>query len=350
MLMHFIRRMAVWGAILILPFLLAGLALSLGFSRSIGDPQPLKDTLKESGVYGSAVDTLLEVTDNPNKQGEGIAVDNPIVREALKKAFPPQLLQSSTENFIDGTHAWLEGETTTPQFRIDLTEAKETLVSEIAAGAQVRAASLPPCPRGQTQFDDPLNATCLPRGASPALAAERIRAELTGPDAKILQNPVITPDTIKNNQGQSAFSSDSGAPENYQRLKKTPLVFGILAALALLAIIFLSDNRAKGLKRAGITLLIVGALTVLGAWGSGRIFTEALLPNMKLQSPALESNVRTILADLSTHVSRNFMTIGGVYAALGAAAIASSVYLGRRTGLASVSATKKGSPAAAKRK
>lgn len=333
MLMLFLRKATVWLAVLVLPLLLFALATNLALLRSAGSPDPIKDILRDSGIYDSAIDAVLEATDNPNDNGQpgGIRADNPVVREAAKKAFTPQLVQSSTENFIDGYYKWLEGKTSTPQFRIDLTSAKTTFVNEIAVGAQAKAASLPACPKGLTSFEDPFAATCLPRGVSPTVAGDKIRQELADGEEKFLKNPVITADTLKSKDNKPAFSDSSPLPENYQRLKKIPALLSVLALVAISTVIFLSESRQKGLMKVGVTLLVVGTTLLFFAWLASRVVNEVAIPKIKFDNATVQGKVRTLVSDVSETVGRNFMIAGGTYAALGAAATSGAIYLGRKS-------------------
>lgn len=331
--MMFLRKSLVWLAVSALPLLLFGLATNLALVRSAGSPEPIKKILKESKIYDSALDAVLEATDNPNVDGQagGIRSDNPIVVAAAKKAFPPQLVQSSAENFINGLYGWLEGSTQTPQFRIDLTAAKATFVNEVAAGAEARAAGLPACPRGQTNFEDAFSATCLPRGVSPAAAGDKIRQELAGGEEKFLKDPVITADTLKSKDGKPAFSSTSALPENYQRIKKVPIILAGLALISLLVVIFLSESRQKGLKRAGITLLVVGIVLLVFAWAANSVVNKAAIPKINIENSALQARVKALVKDVSATVSKNFMLSGGTYALLGAAGIGGAWYIGKNS-------------------
>lgn len=328
--MHVLRKIAVWLAVAFLPLLLIMFATNYAILHSVGSAIEVKKVIKDSKLYDSAIDILLKETDNPNQTGQGgIRSDNPVVKDALQKAFPPKLIQSSTENYIDGVYSWLDGKTETPQFRIDLTEAKNTFVNEVAAGAQARAASLPACPRGQIEFSDPFAATCLPQGVSPAVAADKIRQDLAGGQENFLKNPVITADTFKNKNNQPVFSESSPLSENYQRLKKTQVILPVLAILALATIIFLSDSHRKGLKRAGITLLVVG-ITMLGCvWLSSWTINSQVIPKISIENSVLQSKVRTLVKDTSKTIGNNYYLFGGVYTGIGTLALCGALFINR---------------------
>lgn len=332
--MHFLRRSLVWLAILLLPLILVALASSFALVRSFGSPEPIKASLQETGIYGSAVDTFLSATDNPNEESQDtLSVDNPVVREAFKRAFPPQLVQDSSEKFIDSVFAWLEGETVLPDFRIDLRQAKATFVERVAAGAEARAAKLPVCSDGQTTFQDPFRATCLPPGVPASAAGDEIRRELAGGEEQFLKDPILTAGSIKSEDGEPAFSNSS-LPETYQTLKDVPLILALAALVLLLAVVFLSDSRRQGLKRAGVVLLVVGVIIIIFSWLTTRVVNNQLAPNLiKLEnSAALEEKLQALVKNVSERTGKNSMLAGAVYAGLGALAIGTKMYWDRRYG------------------
>jgi hypothetical protein len=86
-----------------------------------GNPKPLKTSLSDSKVYDTLVENALKSMESPNKpkegQGDGISLAQPEVKQAVKQAFTPALLQSSTEQIIDGVYRWLDSKSTEPDFR-----------------------------------------------------------------------------------------------------------------------------------------------------------------------------------------------------------------------------------------
>lgn len=329
--MPILKRILLALLLPLLPLLLFLLALNFAVLGVAGDPEPVKKILKESGIYTSAVDTFLDSTNNPNEDSSGeISPDNPVVQAAFKKAFPPQLIEDSTENFIDSTYRWLKGETALPEFRIDLTQAKATFIDEVAAGAQARAASLPACPRGQTDFGDPFSAACLPRGVSPALAADKVRAELAN-NKDFLSDPVLTASTFKSgeNPEQSAFAGSS-LPDVYQNLNNGKILLIVLALLVITGIVFLSPSLSQGIRRVGIILLIVGIGILIAVFITNKAATDAL-PNIlaKSENPALTDKLQSLVRDIAQNSNKIFSIFGWVYAGLGAVAVGGSLYIKR---------------------
>lgn len=327
--MHILRKSVLWLTILLLPLMLFSLAGSFAISRSFGGPEPVKDILADSGLYGSAVDTFLEATDNPTvEERDSLSVDNPIVRQAFQKAFPEEFVQSSAENFIDGTFAWLEGEAAEPNFRIDLREAKATFISEVAAGAEARAESLPACRTGQANASSPLSLTCLPQGVSPEEVGEQIKRDLAREE--FLKDPVITAGSIKSADGQSVFANQN-LPNIYQKLSGVPLGLALLTLAALLAVVFLSQNHWQGLKKAGIVLLVVGLTILLFSWVAVKAVDSVASSNaLQFENTALSERIQALVRDIASKTSKSSMLAGGVYAGLGALAIGTKMFWERR--------------------
>lgn len=315
----------------LLPLLLFLLALDFAVLRVAGDPQPIKEHVKESGIYDSAIDTLLKTASSPDqKTSTEISPDNPIVREAFKKAFPPGLIEAQTENFIDSIYRWLKGDTTVPDFRLDLTQAKAVFVEEVAASAENRAANLPVCPRGQIEFSDPFSATCLPRGASPSLAAEKIRSEL-GNNESFLSDPVLTADSFKSgkNPEKSVFAGSS-LPGVYQNLKQGRTLLIALTLLVIAGVIFLSPSLRLGARRVGTGLLLVGAGVLIAVFITNKVFTEAL-PDIlaKSENPVLNGKLEILIENLVRNTNKVFSAFGWAYTALGVGIVAGTIFIQR---------------------
>lgn len=329
MLMFILKRILRALLLSLLPLILFLLALDFAVLRVAGNPEPVKETLKESGLYTSAIDTFLVSTDNPNKDTSGdISTDNPVVQAAFKKAFPPELIESSTENFIDSIYKWMRGDTAIPDFRIDLTQAKTTFVEEVAAGAETRAANLPACPRGQIEFNDPFSATCLPRGASPSLAAEKIRSEL-GNNESFLSNPVLTASSIKSSESpEKSVFTDSNLPSVYQGLQNGRLVLLILALLAVTGVVLLSNSLRAGIRHAGIVLLVVGVGILIASFISNKAVTEAL-PDLlaRSENAALADKLQSLMANIVRDTNRTFSAFGWAYTITGTGAILGSLFV-----------------------
>ena len=163
------------------------------------------------------------------------------------------------------------GQDPTPQFTIDLTGSKQKLAQQVGAAAQDRVAGLQACSAAQlaqlqaTLTTDPLTIPCL----LPDLSAQTAGTQVTKQIAEskdFLNNPVITANSINpngNNQGQPYYQKLRHLPKLYRLNQKLPLILGVLAILSILAILFLSLTRRRGLRWIGAALLASGIVLIL---------------------------------------------------------------------------------------
>ncbi len=261
--MSFARRGLVWLSTSIFTVLLF-LTIVATAVAVIVTPDNFKGWLKDSGAYTNFVDAAFKSLPHDTSKGEGDDIlAQPGVQVAAKNAFPPELLQRSAENFIDGTFIWLEGKNPKPTFAIDLSGAKQAFATGIGNYALRRYTALPLCTPGQVlATDDILSVPCRVQGVdiTPAIN-QKVQEIATGKE--LLEKPVITPETLESNSGQTSqkpfYETMSELPKAYQLSKVLPYILGGLAVLSAVVIIFASTTKRSGLKRTAVPL-IVGAV------------------------------------------------------------------------------------------
>jgi multisubunit Na+/H+ antiporter MnhC subunit len=226
---------------------------------------------------------------NQNDQSGTVSLSDSVVQQAAKSAFPPALVQQDVNTFLDSNYAWLQGKTSSPNFVINLTAAKQSFAQQVGQYVQVYTASLPVCTPAQLIADqgvDPLAASCRPATLTPEIAGTAATQQLAG-SSNFLSNPVITASSINpqaNGAGNSSANTTNttnetdtkGTPQNqpyYQKLSrlpglyrlatKLPLLLGGAAILSTLGIIFIAPRKRKGLRRVGLVLLETGIILVL---------------------------------------------------------------------------------------
>jgi hypothetical protein len=276
--MLMLRKFLVFLAASLLTFLLFATALSTAIILTF-TPANLKTWLKDSNVYNTAVDTVLtqNKTLNTNDSSGGISLQDPVIQGAIKKTFSPVLLQSSTENIIDGTNQWLTGKVALPNFSVDLSAAKTSLAQQLGGYAQQKYVSLPPCtavtplPTNDTILD----ATCKPAGYNPAPQIQQLVSNVaTSKD--FLKDPLITANTLTTNnssgQPESVFTKARRVPKAYQWARRSPIIFGILSIVIVIMIVFMSVSKRYGLRRVGISAFSVGILLLLAMWSASEGF------------------------------------------------------------------------------
>ncbi len=270
--MDVIKKSALGLSASILFILLFVFGLVFGLHRMFSGPETIKSALKDSGVYQSVVgDALKQAQQEQQAKGDNVdqvPVDRPEVQNIIKSAVSPELLQSQTEKVIDSVYAWMQGKTPKLQFAVQLTGVKANLANGVEQYAKEHLATLPVCgPGAQFSGDvDPFNATCLPPGANVnQLAAEAKNQILSG---DFLQDPNISQDTLKTENGKTLEQQLHVLPDAYKRANQAVYVIGALALLFSAAVVFLSANWRSGLKKLSIIFIVVGAISAFISWVS----------------------------------------------------------------------------------
>ncbi len=329
MLMNFLRKTALVIITPIFTFLLFAAAFDMGILRVVSQPNNVKQVLSDSGVYNSAVNSLLDQAKQETSNNGSLDLTNPTIKSAANATITPQYLQQNTDSAIDAVYAWLNGKTPQPQFSIDVSSLKDKFAAAASQAAEQRATTLPACTdaaSASAAVNDPVAATCLPPGVTPAAVGSEVQGNLLGGQG-FLDNATIDASTIKGkNSNHSIFASQlKDAPKQYQRIKKTPIILSLLALLSAVAIVFLSSSRRKGLRHVGILLVIIGIFMLVLAWGMNEAVTKEV-PKIKLNNAVAQTDVRKVIVDLEQKIDQNYWIFGAVYTVLGALAIAAAIF------------------------
>lgn len=335
--MQFVKKLTRGLLSSLLKFLLFTLAIVASILMVFGSPTQLKNTIKQSGIYGSIVDNALDTAnqksqENPDNNGGGIPFDRPEVRAAVKTALSPQFLQSSTEQVLDSIYRWLDNKTPTPDFRIDLTGPKQALANSLGDYAVTRAQSLPVCTVQQLRQlqqsgvnpnkVEPFDATCLPRGFNAASLKQQVVDKVAN-NGDLLKDPVISVDTLKkNDQGQDPFQKLAKVPKIFHLIKLAPYVLGAVAILSGTGLIFLYDERRRGLRNISITLLGTGLFLLIGAWLETFLIKKANGPTgplgKQLASNSFQGPISKMVTSLSSALANKMYIFCAVFIVIGA--------------------------------
>lgn len=266
--MQYIRKTALSLAVSLLFTVLLLFGITLGLQRVFGTPDALKHALKDSGFYQNVVGNALDQSQKQETAGEGdkIPVDQPEVRNIIKDAASPELLQTQLEQALDSVYLWMQGKTSTLAFTIDAGDIKARLADGIEQYATQHLASLPVCPSTTLPIGDidPFNATCLPQGVSANQAAAEAKNQVL--NGEFLKNTTVSADTIKTDGGNTLEQQLSAVPVVYQAINWAAYGAGLLSALLAVAVVFLSQNWRSGLKKLSITFISIGVISALLGW------------------------------------------------------------------------------------
>jgi hypothetical protein len=281
--MVFMRKFGVFLLAVILFFSLLGLAFSTSSNIAFTHPEKIKSWLNQSNLYGNFVANAIqeaEKTAGGNQAGVTLLSDT-AVQQIAHSTFSAQLLKKDVNSFVDSNYAWLEGNNNKPDFRIDLSSAKQTFAERVGEYVQTYLTSLPVCTDAQlSQIDpqtaDPLTLTCRPAAIDPATEAAQVTETIANSGA-FLGDPIITASNINpkgDNQTQPYYQSLSGLPKVYQFGTKLPLIAGLIALAAAVGVIFITKRHRNGVRSVGIVLSLAGLVLVTTKFASDQVFNQ----------------------------------------------------------------------------
>lgn len=269
--MIWVRKGVVLLLSLILLIALLGTALSISFNQTPGNPKKVETYLAQSNIYDHFVAYVADQASKSagdNQSAGTVSLNDTAVQAAAKTSFPSQLIQQGVNAFINANYAWLDGKTSVPKFKMDLSAQKEDFAKKVGQYVKTYAASLPLCTTvqaAQQQISkDPLSATCRPKSSSPSQIGAQVTQRLST-TSDFLSNPVITASSVNpkgNRQSRPYYTKLSKLPKAYRIAKKLPYVFGVVAVLSTLGVIFITLTRRRGVRRVGEVLVIAGVLLI----------------------------------------------------------------------------------------
>lgn len=266
--MNFLKKVLYQLTGALFKLLLVLVPIIFAVSVVFGSPKHVETALKESRVYDQIVGVIIdnsktETTDATTKD----VLAQPEIQATAEKAFNPTVLQGASESFIQGIYGWLQGKTTEPQFTIDLTAPKATLIQGVTDYAKKRADSLPVCTLQQLRLLNPnmdlLSLPCRPPGTNTQQVADQFSKQFQD-GADFLDNPVITNDTLtKNNNGESIGDKLSSLPKAYKATQTGKWVLFALTMFLGALLVFGRRNKQAGAKHVAWAMIGVATFLII---------------------------------------------------------------------------------------
>ena len=269
-LMIWLRRGVVLVLSLLLLFcLLAGVA-AIGLNNNFAKPDKLEAWLAESKIYDNLIAARLgqsQKSGATSSTSSSVSPSSPQVKQAAEQAFTPQLLRTSVNTILDSNYAWLSGKAATPSFQVNLSSANQAYAKQVGQTVETRLAGLAVCTPTQLAKipvpADPLTVICRPASLDPKTEGARVAKELVS-SGSIIKNPVITANNLGqeagDSQNQPYYQALSQLPKVYKLMVNAPWVFGAMALLTTLGIIFIAPTRRRGARRIGVVLALAGLI------------------------------------------------------------------------------------------
>lgn len=283
--MIWVRKGFVHFLSLLLLVSLIGGAFAVSADINLTHPAKLEAWLGQSGFYSGVVTKALNDAQQSASDNSGagrVSLGDPTVQKAVRSVFSPQLLKQYSSTFLNSNYAWLEGKASSPDFKIDLTAPKQQLAQQVGRQVAARVASLPACSAAQlsqlqaTLNTDPLSIPCQLPSLSPQAAGTQAAAQIIG-SSNFLNNPIVTANALNPNgskQGQPYYQRLSSAPKLYRLGQKLPWIFGGVALVGIIGIIFVAPRKRRGVRRVGIVLLEAGAVLVASKFIADAVFNH----------------------------------------------------------------------------
>jgi hypothetical protein len=299
-----------------------GLATVTSVNSVFGKPEPLKQALQEGGVYPAIADAVVEEVALGSTKQTGVQLNSQLAQTAAKQVITPDLVKTNVEKIIDGTYAWLDGTTPTPDFRVTTASIQDQVAANVSNVAVRHVQSLPPCTPAQLQqIDlnnlDPFSIKCEPQGLDFAALKRRFRAEVAaGQTPGAVQDKAITAADLTNDQGQNVFAAAEQVPTAFQRGQQLPWAFVAGALLSGAGVVFLRPDRRRGLKTVSITLLVTGLFLLVASLLSSGVL-NMVKPDLQTESVAVQNASVTVIKTLNSALVGVLLLFAGVYIALG---------------------------------
>jgi hypothetical protein len=280
------RKVGVFLFSVILFISLLGFALSVSSTMAVTHPQKVKAWLNQSNVYGAfvtdAINQAKQSAGDDSSSSSSISLNDAAVQQIAHSTFSSQALQGDVDTFVNSNYDWLKGKSDTPNFKVDLTSAKQTFADKVGDYVQTYLTNLPVCTDAQlaeinTQDTNPLDLTCRPAGVLPSTIAAQVSQDISSSSA-FLSNPVITATNLDpkgDTETTPYYQNLSGLPKVYQFGIKLPLIAGVIALASFVGVVFIAKRHRGGLKVAAIVLGLAGVVLVIIKLLTGQIFNHA---------------------------------------------------------------------------
>lgn len=305
-------------------------ATTLALRFTLAEPVTIKTWLKDSGVYESIAEEVSKnATIQQTSDGSVVQITSKDIVSVAQEAFPSSTLQRAGESVIDGFYSWFKGDTTGPEFRIDLTQEKALFANLMAKKLESKINELPECSDTgviKVQAFDPFTADCKPKGVDLTKVLANFEDEIAK-STDLLSQTVFTGGDIKIDNSSSVPERIGSAlpwvPKAYTGLLWAPFVIVGLTVIVAIVSIFGASSKRKGVKRTASNLLFVGIVLVASGlllWPITQRLNRASTTTLGDQA----SLTQNIVNPLFEEVAGTYSLIG-VY--FGAGYIAVSLFL-----------------------
>ncbi len=181
--MRFLQSILRWFSAIVFHASLFGLIGAICFGAFLGSNERLKNSIAESGIYEKFIDSVIAANATQSAaQSSSIPLDDPKVQEIAKSVFTPVVLKNSLESVLDGLYDWIDGDSSSLKFTVELTQQREVLFDSLSTYAAERLNGLRPCTQVELQTANVFSLDCQPPGFYEEIVKNQVQRDLTNSD------------------------------------------------------------------------------------------------------------------------------------------------------------------------
>jgi len=279
--MRVIRKLLVCLFSVALFVSLIGLALTTSTKVNLSNEAKTSSVLNSTSLYQDFLNKVTSEADQSFNSSQSSALNSEL-KKAVTAAIPQSEFNNYVKTFVKANYSWLQGNTATPEFNIDLSANKTAFATKISDYVNQNLSSLPECDAVQLlQISavafNPLTLACRPESLSSTQAASQVKSEVND-SSVFLANTVITPSSLNannNNTGNAYYVSIVKAPKLYKWAMRGPYIFAVTSLLSILLVYVCIRKRRKRVKVIGYIILASGLVLLLARLSSNHIVTRA---------------------------------------------------------------------------
>jgi len=247
------------------------------FARVTSNPERVKQIVANSGAYEASAPLVIDELIKRNVLESGpFSLQNDAIQQLAQQVLDGKRVQAVVEPAIDGIYAWLNGQTSVPQFAVNLSSTRDALAGDLAKYQIERISKLPPCQTNNaTANTNILSLQCKPATSLDQTAIKQAIDQYLKREGGLLNQP-LTPSDLDIAKGQATLEKIQNVPKSFQAAKKLPWLLGVLSLLSAAGVVFLASTRSYGLKCLGITLAVAGVVLAAMPSVNSLIIDEAL--------------------------------------------------------------------------
>jgi hypothetical protein len=272
-----------------------------------GNQDYIASVLQKNNAYERFIPAFLETNkEQPITAGGNTTLGTTDIQQSIINAFPSEFIQTNVEQTLDSTYRWLQGESPTLNFAIDLSQNESQLASNLADAAIDRLQTLPECATFSSATVDPFSTPCTPPFIDLEQEREALQAELLA-STRLTEESIITPETFTDTNS----TTFNRIPFYYSLARLAWLPLLLLLLLCAMAIIFASSTRKKGFRKIGYGLFSTGTSLVFFT-----VVFSFVIPSFTGSLPIFQTSQQGIdglLNDVSLTLGRDYATTTILY-------------------------------------